>query len=346
MPLSVVGRPSPCPYSLLVALLRLTHCPGSQVRPIPSIPASRERIHESISHWSSRLHRHGHDAVAARGRPRCHRLRQRSLRALHLRCRRDDRRRAHHIEGRARPGEERSQGRRRRHSPRCPLQRPARQPQPRHHLLDQPPRFRAPGQGRQGCRRRPLPARLLVLQLRPGRRRSRGRDGRAEPRHRLRPVQGVVGARHRPARRRQLLPHLSAPGHGLRPVAAHALRHRLEQPRRLGRHHRADLPEVGWVAVAPDRAHRGHLARLHRRAGRSPREGAQRGVQRRLDHAELPHPRDRRHRRRGRARLPPRVRGRCRTRHALLSRELRQDRPRAAGLQAAVGRAQGGRAGL
>ncbi len=41
-------------------------------------------------------------------------------------------------------------------------------------------------------------------QLRPGRRRPRRRDRRAEPRHRLWAVEGVVGARHRPARRRAI----------------------------------------------------------------------------------------------------------------------------------------------
>ena len=41
---------------------------------------------------------------------------------------------------------------------------------------------------------------------------------------------------------RRLLPRLSAPGDGLRPVAPHSVRHRAQQPRGLGGHHRADLP--------------------------------------------------------------------------------------------------------
>ena len=49
--------------------------------------------------------------------------------------------------------------------------------------------------------------------------------------------------------------------------------------------------------MAADRPHRGHFARLHRRPGGAGRQGLQRGLQRRLDRAQLPHPRDRRDRR-------------------------------------------------
>ena len=103
---------------------------------------------------------------------------------------------------------------------------------------------------------------------------------------------------------------LSAPGHGLRRVAAHALRHRPQQSRGLGRHHRPHPPEVGRHALASDRAHRGHLARLHRRAGGADGGRQQPGLQRRPDRAQLPHSRSRRDRRRRRSGLRDRVRRR------------------------------------
>ena len=46
----------------------------------------------------------------------------------------------------------------------------------------------------------------------------------------------LVGARYRAARRRRLLPGLSAAGDRLWRLAAHAFRHRAQQSRRLGRH--------------------------------------------------------------------------------------------------------------
>ena len=89
---------------------------------------------------------------------------------------------------------------------------------------------------------------------------------------------------HRPARRTTTFcPVYPAPGHGLRRVAAPAFRHRPQQSRRLGRNHRQDPSQVGRHALAPDRAHRGHLARLHRRHGGAGRRRVQRGLQRRPD---------------------------------------------------------------
>ena len=80
----------------------------------------------------------------------------------------------------------------------------------------------------------------------------------------------------------------------LRHVAADPVRPRGQQPRGLGLHHRRGLPEERRHPVAPDRARRGHLGRLHRRARGPARDGASRGLQRRLDDRELPDPRDRR----------------------------------------------------
>ena len=73
---------------------------------------------------------------------------------------------------------------------------------------------------------------------------------------------------------------------------------------------------------------------------------SKRGVQCRQHRAQLPHPRHRRDRCRRGAGLPRRDCRRCRARHALLSRQLRQDCPRAPGLQAAMGRAARRRAAL
>ena len=54
---------------------------------------------------------------------------------------------------------------------------------------------------------------------------------------------------------RRLLSGLFAAGNGLRPVAAAALRYRLEQSRCLGIYDRKNPPEIRWHAVAAYRAH-------------------------------------------------------------------------------------------
>lgn len=51
----------------------------------------------------------------------------------------------------------------------------------------------------------------------------------------------------------ELLPGFYAPSDSLWIVAAHAVRHRAQQPHRLGGGQRSDLSEVRWNAVAPDR---------------------------------------------------------------------------------------------
>ena len=59
---------------------------------------------------------------------------------------------------------------------------------------------------------------------------------------------------------RRLLPHLLAPSDRLRPFAPHQIRHRAQQLGCLGGDHWADLPQVRRLALAADRAYRGHLA--------------------------------------------------------------------------------------
>jgi len=70
----------------------------------------------------------------------------------------------------------------------------------------------------------------------------------------------------------------------MRPATAYGLsprilRHRPQQPGGLGRHDRAHLSQVRWIAMASDRPHRGYLARLHRRARGARGAGLQRGLQ-------------------------------------------------------------------
>ena len=67
----------------------------------------------------------------------------------------------------------------------------------------------------------------------------------AQPRDRLREVESFGRARDHATGGRQLLPDLSASGHGLRSIAADALRHRPEQPRCVGGHDGPDLLEIG-----------------------------------------------------------------------------------------------------
>ncbi len=64
-------------------------------------------------------------------------------------------------------------------------------------------------------------------------------------------------------------PDLSPPGDRLRPVAEATLRHRPQQPRRLGGDARRHPAQVRRKPLAADRPYRGYLARLHRRLGRS-----------------------------------------------------------------------------
>ena len=79
-----------------------------------------------------------------------------------------------------------------------------------------------------------LPAGLVVLQLRPRRRRHARRDRRPQSGDRLRAVEGLGRTRHRAVGRQALLADLHAARHGLWAFPAAALRHRAQQPRRLG----------------------------------------------------------------------------------------------------------------
>ena len=69
----------------------------------------------------------------------------------------------------------------------------------------------------------------------------------------------------------RFLPGLPAARDGLRRLAAHALRHRAEQSRRLGGDQGPHLPEVRRYAMAADRAYRGYLPRLSGSRWRRPR---------------------------------------------------------------------------
>ena len=104
--------------------------------------------------------------------------------------------------------------------------------------------------------------------------------------------------------------------------------------------------EVGRIALAADRPHRRHFARLHRRARGTRASWSSTGIQCRPDRPQLSHPRHRRDRRRRGAGLPARDRAGRGPRHAFIPRQLRQDRARAAGLQAAMGCAARRRATL
>ena len=97
-----------------------------------------------------------------------------------------------------------------------------------------------------------------------------------------------------PAGRRPLQPDLPAQRHRLRRLAAAARRPRRQQPGRLRLHHRRGDDQERRHAVAAAGAHRGHLARLRRRAGGAARARSQRGLQRRARRRELPRPRGRR----------------------------------------------------
>ncbi len=121
--------------------------------------------------------------------------------------------------------------------------------------------------------------------------------GELKPGDCLRVVQGAFGTRHFRTGGYQLLADLPPPGDRLRLVAAAALRHRPQQPCRLGGDAGCHHAQVRRKPVAADRSHRGHLARLHRRPRGTSRKHPQRSVQRRPDASQLPHPRHRRDRR-------------------------------------------------
>ena len=117
-----------------------------------------------------------------------------------------------------------------------------------------------------------------------------------QPGDALRGLEGPRGSRSSRRWRIPLLPHLPAEHDGLRGLAAAAVRHRSQQPRRLGRDDGADPPEERRDAVAAHRPRRRHLAGLSRGPRGAPGAGSQRGLQRRPDRRELPDPGARRDR--------------------------------------------------
>ena len=170
-----------------------------------------------------------------------------------------------------------------------------------------------------------LPVRLVVQPVRRRRRRPPRRDGRLLPADRVRRVEGPRRAGRQRARRRWLLARVPPQRHRLRRVAPAARRHRRQQPRRLRRHHRRGPADERRLAMAPARAHPRHHRRLHRLPRCAARGDPQRGLQRRHERRELPHPRRRRDRQGRRARLRGDVRRRRLPRHPQLPGRLHQD---------------------
>ena len=102
-------------------------------------------------------------------------------------------------------------------------------------------------------------------------------------------------------------PTLPAKRNRVRRLAATARRRRRQQPRRLRAHDRRGPDPKRRDALAPARARRGHLRRVPRGPGCATRARSRRGLQRRCERRELPHPgpgRDRRGDRAERARHP------------------------------------------
>src|SRR5262245_35460997 len=225
------------------------------------------------------------------------------------------------------------------------LERSARRLESRVHLRDQPSRLGAARRARAPGRGPALPVLVLVQRLRCGEpeRRPR-RDGADEPRDSVWPLEGARRAGRGQARELGLQPHLPAQCHGLRRLAAAARGLGRERPGRLGAHHRARDAEERRLAVASPRARGGPVPRLSRGAGGASRARAQRGLQRGADRRELPHARRGGARARGGAGQRDRAAGGCRARPALLPGRLRQARPHAAGLHAALERRRGHRA--
>ena len=147
----------------------------------------------------------------------------------------------------------------------------------------------------------------------------------------VRPVEGARRAGHLAARRRHLQPDLPAQRDRLRRLAAPAPRRRGQQPRRLGAHDRRDRAPERRHAVAPARAHRGHL---RARSWPCSRPRASSCTTRRSTSARPPRTtrsaRSPRSSRRSPARARDVRRGRRRARHALLPRRLLEARARAA----------------
>ena len=149
----------------------------------------------------------------------------------------------------------RARGLRRDRPPRRALERPARGPRPGSDGRDQRGGHAAPGaRGARGGRP-PLRLRVLVLDVRRrGHRRRPRRDCAAAAADRLRRVEGARGGGAVRARGARLRAGLDAQRDRLRRLAASPARHRAQQPRRLGPHHRPHPAAERRHGVAPARA--------------------------------------------------------------------------------------------
>ena len=161
---------------------------------------------------------------------------------------------------------------RRGHPPRRALQRSAGRSQPRADLRHQPPRLGAAGRAGQGGGRprvspSPPPA---ATTARPATRRwTRNRSSIRSP-PTANPRCGW-SATSRQLADDSFSPHLPALRHGLRRLAAAALRHRAQQPGRLGLHLGQGDAQERRQPLAAHRPHRGHQPRLPRGARRAAR---------------------------------------------------------------------------
>ena len=169
----------------------------------------------------------------------------------------------------------------------------------------------------------------------------------AEPGHGLWRIQGPGGARHLPS-----WPAADSARPIMRPATAYGLSPRIRFDIVLN-NLVAWAVTTGLIYLKSDGSpwrpivHIEDISRAFIAALEAPAElRLQRGIQCRPDRPQLPHPRHRRDRRRRGAGLPARDCSRRRSRHAFLPRQFRQDRARAAGLQAAMGCAARRRAAL
>ena len=129
------------------------------------------------------------------------------------------------------------------------VERSARRPTRRAHLRGQPQGHRPAGHAGQGRRSPAVHPHVFVQRLRRrGWRRRRELAG--QPADCLRRLQGVGGAGRLGSGGRRLLADLHAQRDRLRSLAAHAVRHRAEQPERLGAHHPPDLHDLRRHPVA------------------------------------------------------------------------------------------------
>ena len=191
-------------------------------------------------------------------------------RALHLRAGRRHRRRADHAQGRPRRRTARPRGLRCRHPSGGAVQRSARQSRSGAHLRDQSSRQRAHGRAGQGSRRvkRFLFASSCSNYGQVGRGHDR-RDRRAQPGDRLWRIEGAIPSATSPSSPTTTSPRPTCarpPPTACRRGCASTSCSTISSP---GRSPQGEiLLKSDGTPVAPDRAHRGHLARVHRRRSR------------------------------------------------------------------------------